>query len=461
MRLSSTGKNPCGPLAGIRDRDRRPCEGSSQASATQPVVSARAASRQSRDADVRSGWSTFCLDTLCAIRERGPAFIPNGCAMISRSVGQRVESFLSRRAAERTTPMTGIDRTNLSYRTILILFLLLGAPMAARSAALEDSARELGRKIAEALPAGAEIFYETRNLSSLMPEELARIDQALQGELQSRGIRASANSGGTSRVVVTLSENLKSFVWTAEIHQGDASRVVLVAVTRSLADRIVSDSMPVTLHSEKFWEGSERVVDATIANASNGDPLLLLLTQDGLQIRKVGSDAISIVQIPLGEFRTRDPHGAITQTENGITVTSVPRVCSVDLDGRVLIECHKIIEGPPGGRVFENLSLRLLAMPGPMRVERGSQVTAIQSSCWGGQLYLAAGTGDYTEPDTIQLFESTDVHGIIVERWLSDLLHFSGPVIDLQSAGASPRAIVHNLLTGNYEAHRISITCGG
>jgi hypothetical protein len=382
--------------------------------------------------------------------------------MISRSVGQRVESFLLPRAAERSTPMTGIDRSILSHRTLLFLFVLLGTPMAARSATLEDSARELAGKIAAAMPTREEVFYEVRNLSSLTPEELARIDQALQGELQSRGIRASLNSGGTARVVVTLSENLKSFVWTAEIHQGEASPVVLVAVTRSLADRIVSDSMPVTLHSEKFWEGSERIVDATIANASNGDPLLLLLTQDGLQIRKVGSDAVSIVQIPPGEFRPRDPHGAITQTENGITLTSVPRVCSVGLDGRVLIECHKIIETPSPGRVFENLSLRLLAMPGPMRVKRGSQVTAVQNGCrGGGQLYLAAGTGDYTEPDTIQLFESTDVHGIIVERWLSDLLRFSGPVIDLQSAGATPRAIVHNLLTGNYEAYRISITCGG
>jgi hypothetical protein len=27
FKLSSTGQNPCGPLAGNRDRDRRPCEG--------------------------------------------------------------------------------------------------------------------------------------------------------------------------------------------------------------------------------------------------------------------------------------------------------------------------------------------------------------------------------------------------------------------------------------------------
>jgi hypothetical protein len=460
MRLSSTGKNPCGPLAGIRDRDRRPCEGASQASATQPVVSARAASRLCRGADVRSVTRLYLFDTFCATPEHGPAFVWDACAMISCSVDRRVEFIFVPRETGRSTPMKGIDRSNLSYRTILFLFILLGAPIVTRSTTLEDSARELGRKIAEALPAREETIYEVRNLSSLTLEELVRIDQSLQEELRSRGIRTSANPGGTARVVVTLSENLRSFVWTAEIHQGDAFRVVLVAVARSLAERIVSDSMPVTLHTEKFWEGSERILDATIANASNGDLLLALLTQDGLQIRKVGSDVVSFVQIPPGEFYTRDPNGGITQTENRITVISMGRICSIDLEGPMLVECHKIIEAPTPGRVYENI--KLLAMPGPIGLERGSQIAEVQSGCRGGRpLYLATGTGDYTEPDSIQLFEATEAQGIIVERRLSDLLHFSGPVMALHVTDPVPIAIVRNLQTGNYEAYHISITCGG
>jgi hypothetical protein len=55
--LSPTGQNPCGPLAGNRDRDRRPCEGFPHVSATRPVASARSASRcdskSLRDAVVR------------------------------------------------------------------------------------------------------------------------------------------------------------------------------------------------------------------------------------------------------------------------------------------------------------------------------------------------------------------------------------------------------------------------
>jgi hypothetical protein len=457
MRLSSTGKNPCGTLAGIWDRDRRPYEGSFQTSATQPVVSARAASRLYRDADVRSALAIYLPDTFCAMPKHGPAFVTDGCAMISRSVGQRVESFLSPRAAERTTPMMGTDRSSLSYRTLLILFVLLGTPMAARSDTLEDSARELARKVTAALRTRDGVSIEVRNISSLAPGEVSVVEQTLKGELQDQGAHAPVSSTDVVNVRVTLSESIKGYVWAAEISQGDASQIVLLDVPRSSGNRNVPNAMPMTLHSEKFWEGSQPILDAAITTVSNGDILLLLLTQDALQIRTVGSDVVSSVQIPPAEVVLRDPIGFLTLTESGITVTSVPQICSVDIVGRKLIECHPT-EGPVRGREYEKLEL---VLPGPIQVEKGSQIAAIQSSCRGGQLYIAAGTRDYTEPDTIQLFESSVVNGTIAERRLSDLLHFAGPVLTLQFAEATPRAIVHNLQTGNYEAYRISISCGG
>src|ERR1700730_9804759 len=264
MRLNSTGKNPCGPLAGIRDRDRRPCEGSSKASATQPVVSARTASRRlfsrrapsrarTRDADVRSAWLIFLPDTFYAMPGDGSAFPPHGCAMIFCSVDRRAEFVFLPRATGRSTPMTGTDRSNLSYRTILILFVLLGTPMAARSDTLEDSARELAAKIGASLPARSNISLGMKNSSSLLPEEVARITQALKAELQNRGIGTTENGFVEARAAVTFSESIKNFVWTAEIRTFDTSQVVLVTVPRPMENRVISDAMPMTLHSEKFW----------------------------------------------------------------------------------------------------------------------------------------------------------------------------------------------------------------
>src|SRR6266404_2287861 len=321
MRLNSTGKNPCGPLAGIRDRDRRPCEGSSKASATQPVVSARTASRRlfsvrarsgarSRDADVRSPRSKRPY-TLCAMPEHGPAILAQGCAMIFGSSRQYVKLLDTSQVAWRSTPM-GIDRTNLSCRTVLFFFALLVTPKIALSATIEDSARELARKVAAALPARDRVSIEIRNISSLAADEVLVVEQTLTNELRNQGT-APLDDATAVNVRVTLSENMKNFLWSAEVSRGDAAQVVLLAVPRSSEDRTVSSAMPMTLRSEKFWEGPQRFLDVILATASNGDSLLILLTPDGLQIRTIGSDNASNVPVPFDAVVMRDTAGSLEQ----------------------------------------------------------------------------------------------------------------------------------------------------
>jgi len=375
--------------------------------------------------------------------------------MIFGSSRQYVKLIHTSQAAWRSTPM-GIDRSNVSCRTILFFLALLVAPKVALSATIEDSARELARKVAAALPTHDRVSIEIRNISSLAADEVLVVEQTLTNELQNQGT-APLDDATVVNVRVTLSENMKNFLWGAEVRRGDAPQVVLLAVPRLSEDRTVSSAVPVTLRSEKFWEGSQRILDAILAKAQNGDSLLILLTPDGLQIRTIGSDNVSNVPIPFDPVVMRDPAGRLEQTDNGITFKSVSRVCRIDIDARALIECHRT-DGPPPGRVFEKIEL---ALPGPTHVERGSQITAVQSSCRAGEMYLAAGTGDYTESDAIELFESTVVNGIIVEKRLSDFLRFRGPVIALQFTGATPRAIARNLQTGNYEAYSIFITCAG
>jgi hypothetical protein len=359
--------------------------------------------------------------------------------------------------AWRSTPM-GIDRSNLSCRTMLFFVALLLTPGVVSSATLEDSARELARKVAAALPSRDHISIEIRNISSLTAEEVLVVEQTLTNELQIQSDRPQLDSANLVNVRVTLSESIKNFLWAAEVSQGDAPQVVLLTVPRFSEDRIVSTVIPMTLRSEKFWEGSQRILDVILAKASNGDALVVLLTPGGLQIRNIRNDEVSVVPVPIDPSFTRDPEGRLEQTDDRVTFKSGPQVCHIDADARALIECHHIEESPSPGRVFERLEL---AVPGPSHVERGTQITAVQSSCRSGNIYLAAGTGDYTESDTIELFESTVVNGIIVEKRLSDFLHLPGPVIALQFAGATPRAIVRNLQTGNYEAYRISIACAG
>src|SRR5258708_26205502 len=259
---------------------------------------------------------------------------------------------------------------------MLFFFALLVTPKVAVTATIEDSARELARKVAAALPAHDRVSIEIRNISCLAADEAVLIEQTLTSELQNQGDRAPLDSASVVNVRVTLSENIKNFLWAAEVSRGDARQVVLLAVPRSSEDRTVSSAMPMTLRGEKFWEGSQRILDAILATASNGDSLLILLTPDGLQIRTIGSDNASNVPIPFDPVVMRDPAGRLEQADNGITFKSVPRACRIDTDARPLIECHRT-DGPPPGRVFEKIEL---AVPGPTHVERGSQIAAVQSS---------------------------------------------------------------------------------
>ena len=350
----------------------------------------------------------------------------------------------------------GIDRSNLSFRSVLLLFAFLGASGAARSATLEDSARELAGKVVAALPARDHVSMEIRNISSLAAEDISVVEQTLTNELHDLDARLPLDSTETVHVRVTLSENIKGFLWAAEINHGDVQQVLLLEVPRPSSDRVVSSAMPMTVRSEKFWEGSQRILDAIVTKAPNGDPMLLLLAQDGLQIRNIGSDRVSIIPIPLDPAIARVPAASFEQTDNGITLRSAAQVCLLDADARALIECHPAEAVSTGDGVKKNED----GARGPSQLDRGSQVAAVQSSCRAGELYLAAGTGDYTASDAIELFESTVVNGISVERRLSDFLHFPGPVVALQFAKSAPRAIVRNLQTGNYEAYRLSITCG-
>jgi len=93
----------------------------------------------------------------------------------------------------------------------------------------------------------------------------------------------------------------------------------------------------------------------------------------------------------------------------------------------MLIECHKIIEAP---LAWSSLRKTLGCCDArPYACRKGQSGYGSPSGCRSGdKLYLAAGQGLH-RTGRYPLFESMEVHGIIVERRLSDLLHFVGPVM--------------------------------
>ncbi len=231
--------------------------------------------------------------------------------------------------------MMSADRSVLSRSAVLFLFVLLGTPIAARSATLEDSAKELALEIAAELPAREAITCEFRNNSSLQPEEVARVEQALRAELQRRDIPL-AGDGAATTVSVTLSENWKELVWTGEIRRADASQVVFVAVPRAGRSQFVSNAMHVTVRGEKFWEGQEEILDAAEGSSGNGKSWLVLLLPTRLIIQDLQTGSIAKVDIVPAPANRRDPWGqlgvGLGQPGSVIWFAAGALVCKVDLD---------------------------------------------------------------------------------------------------------------------------------
>jgi hypothetical protein len=390
-------------------------------------------------------------DTHSARPRFRPAMPPNGCAMIFRILGDRAEFGIFFRAAKRCTPMMAFDRSKISCHAIIFLAVLFGFPRAARSATLQDSAKEFVRKIAAALPEGENVSCEVRNLSSLRSEQAAGIEEALQAELQARGFSLTSGTAAIS-VVITLSENFKNLVWTAEIHERDTSQVILAAVERLPEQLAFSNSMPVTIRSEKFWDGSEHILDVMEVAGIGGQPWFVLLLADRLQIQ----EPTGRIEINFPPAEARDPVGRLDagQDTNTIVFSLSSRVCTADLGMRRLIACQPV-DGTSATLSAGFPAMSDLAPAGPPPQGKGIELV-IGSVCGGSSQFLATGGGDDTQTDSLQVFQTHSSGAVAV----SAELDFPGPITALHDGSATPRAVVRNLGTGNYEAYRLSISCG-
>ena len=77
---------------------------------------------------------------------------------------------------------------------------------------------------------------EVGNRSSVSKADVAAVRTALEGELAKSGVHFADRGRAEAVVVVTLSENVREYVWLAEIAVGKNERsVVVVAVPRSEA----------------------------------------------------------------------------------------------------------------------------------------------------------------------------------------------------------------------------------
>ncbi len=384
--------------------------------------------------------------TTCSNGYGAPPFAAYACAMIFLSKGQSAASLLVFRAAWRATPIMRIHRSTLSRRSILFLFVLLGAPISARCDALEDSARELARKIAANLTSAGEMSCDIRNQSSLELDDVVRIKQILTAALPGRCVRTEANGSETANLFVVLSENVKNLVWSAEIHQGTSSRDVFLLVPHPFSPLNSDKPLPITLRKEKFWYGPERILDLAPLKSASGDSLNVLLLWDAVLVRNLKNNSETRIEVPqlMPVSTLRDPSGRIWQeVGNRIVVSHERRICTISLETFALVQCVD-----DQGEVYAQG-----VAPG-----KGGQVLGITTACTTGKdaTWLVSGTGDDTQTDFLQAVVSQGADSYMGSKPES----FPGPILAIHNQPESTLTVIaRNLRTGNYEAYHLFISC--
>lgn len=379
----------------------------------------------------------------------------NRCAMIFLRLGDSGMCYVKIREAGRGNLIMASKPSTLLFRAILFFLASFGISGVARAGALDDSVMKLADEIGAKMPPGTQASCEFANRSSVSAEDAAQIEQSFREALRTWCVATSAQNAASVELTVTLSENWKELVWTAQIRTGSGTIVLVETSPRSAKSQGAPGAMPLALRAEKIWEGPRRVLDfATLPPQSPAaPPEFWLLTDDGVVLRQVGGTIVSQLQLPRSVPLSRDPLGDLTKNSQDIRASFSGKVCTISSESFSVTECH------PGSSTSRNSgdTGAPLAADSIVR-QRGNQSPFVEGTCPFVRPVLATGRGDYTEKDFVQLFDPdgsrSDSDGIPV----SAPIFFAGPVLDISGA-EDLGIVVRNLESENYEAYRIFISC--
>jgi hypothetical protein len=313
-------------------------------------------------------------------------------------------------------------------------------------------------------------------------------------------------------VQVFLSEDLRDYVWIAEVHQGaNESSVVMVSFARPDAQLAVHEAAAMVVRKTLLWSQADRILDAAILDGTPSH--LLVLDSNGVIVyRMLDGRWLSEQFLAIAHSRPwpRDLRGRLILRKDHLFDAFLPGIfCRNTSSAPVTMTCYESDDPWPIGtdqyglsaffaplRNFftgvlvpgvgkqttapafysaaalprEKYTLWMLAsVNGPLhmldgitdrtagKLAWGSDIASVRSGCGSGWQVLATENGD-SRSDTVRAFEFPDRDPIAV----SQPADFGGPITALwaESSGNGAIAVSRNSETGRYEAFRLTITCG-
>ena len=323
-----------------------------------------------------------------------------------------------------------------------------------------NAVRELAEKIATATGATRSISLDVRNISSLGVSAATSARLALISELTQRHFQivqttpytTATTAAANAHVRVTFSEGIKGLVWVAEIGAVDGSntpgQVVIVELSKPDDDVAHSSKDSLSISKKLVWEQADRFLDfAPAAPSGAGDDAILILEPARLVLYRSSNNLWALAQsvaIARPNVQPRDVSGHIDAASQKLSLTGTQ--CAGDLQQPQTLSCS----AAPNPEAEPPLSI-----PG----HEGSETVRLNAKCGDAGIVLTTGTGDWTQPDSIQGVEFSNSQTASIAS--SDPLRMDGPVISLSAPAneSDAHAIVLNLTTNHYEGYIVTATC--
>lgn len=150
-------------------------------------------------------------------------------------------------------------------------FVMLGMAMAAGAVTADWNGPEqqLARKIA-AVTGPASVVLTVENRSSLGKRDSEIIQNGLRSALEGVGVRIANSGPSVGTLKISLSENLTSYVWVAEIRQGTGGAVVaMVSLPRPESSGAVGEPVPLSLRKIPLWSQDNLFLDVAVLEESS------------------------------------------------------------------------------------------------------------------------------------------------------------------------------------------------
>jgi hypothetical protein len=372
--------------------------------------------------------------------------------------------------------------------------------------------QQLALKIVAATGPGA-VAFQLNNRSSLEKRESDEIASGLKTQLTAAGLQFVKPEQAVATVQVSLSENLQSYVWVAEIHEGSSeSSVVLVSMPRLDSSIFTHQASQPTIRKVPLWSQDEPILDVVSLDV-NGTPLhLIVLSPEQLGIYRFQDNRWQQDQLlPITHSRPwpRDLRGRLILSKDHLFDVYMPGVfCRSTAAAPLSLACRDSDDPWPlgSGDTTQNAFFSPtrnfftgVLVPGvgnqktatrfysaaPIPREKyalwafsgvdgqthlldgmtdlaanlgwGSGLASVKTGCGTAWQILASHPSD-GGTDSIRAFEFPDRDPLPV----SAPLEFSGKITALwtEPSGSTAIAVSQNSETGKYEAVRLAISCG-